>query len=203
MTDLKTTESERKGGSLLLEEQLGVFPCVHPTQMLLEVIQARPPLARTRAVLSEAKVHHLGPPLRFLIVNTLLVAGQVIDGTEALFPRTVRLVTFEELSMTGFVLPIWIEQAIYQYTVIIFRKTRELEVDAYLLSDGHLPTHEQAGWSHFTEASKGPSPKSWVKIEPVPIRDWSNSDMESTKACSLGPNCGLDESTAKEEGTTE
>jgi hypothetical protein len=73
--------------------------------MLLEVIQTRPSLVGAGAVLSEAEIHHLGTSLGFFIMNAFLVAGEVVDGAEALFPGTVRLVAFEGLPVACFVFP--------------------------------------------------------------------------------------------------
>lgn len=67
--------------------------------MLLEIIQARPPLIRTWAVLAKAEIHHLGSTLRFFVVHTFLMTSQVVDRAEPLSARTIGLVTFEELSM--------------------------------------------------------------------------------------------------------
>lgn len=76
---------------------------MHTTQMLLKVVQARPSLAGSRAVLPKAKIHHLGSTLGLFIVNAFLVAGQVIDRAEAFFPGAVGLITLEQLTMTGLV----------------------------------------------------------------------------------------------------
>lgn len=38
-------------------------------------------------------------------MNAFLVAGEVVDGAEALFPGTVRLVAFEGLPVACFVFP--------------------------------------------------------------------------------------------------
>jgi hypothetical protein len=71
--------------------------------MLLKVVQSRPSLVRPRAVLSKAEVHHLRPALGLFIVNAFLVTGQIVDRTEAFFPRAVGLITLEEFTMTGHV----------------------------------------------------------------------------------------------------
>lgn len=73
--------------------------------MLLEIVQARPLLVWTGAVLPKAQIHHLGTTFWLLVVNALLVTGQVIDCSESLFSRAVGLITFEQLSMAGFMFP--------------------------------------------------------------------------------------------------
>ena len=74
---------------------------MHPTQVLLEVVQSRPSLVRARAILPETEIGHLRATLGLFIMNALLVARKVVDSAEAFFARTVRLLTFEELSMPG------------------------------------------------------------------------------------------------------
>jgi hypothetical protein len=78
---------------------------MHSVQMLLEVIQAWPPLVWTRAVCSKTHVHHLGTALRFLVVYTLLMTSEVIDSSEPFFARAIRLIAYEKLAMTGLVFP--------------------------------------------------------------------------------------------------
>jgi hypothetical protein len=78
---------------------------MHSVQMLLEVIQAWPPLVWTRAVCTETHVHHLGTALRFLVVDTLLMTSEVIDSSKPCFARAIRLVAYEKLAMTGLVFP--------------------------------------------------------------------------------------------------
>jgi hypothetical protein len=78
---------------------------VHSVQVLLEVVQAWPSLVRTGAVCPEAHIHHLGPAFWFLVMDTLLMASEVIDSSEAFFTWAVWLIAFEELSVTGLVFP--------------------------------------------------------------------------------------------------
>lgn len=111
--------------------------------MLFEVVQTRPFLVWAWAVLAKAQVHHLRTAFWLLVVNTLLVAGQVIDRAESLFTRAVGFITFEQLSVASLMLSIQGQCSL----------TRETRNTAYLLSDGHFPTHEQVGWSHLTAAS--------------------------------------------------
>lgn len=64
--------------------------------MLLEVIQAGPFLVRPWAILAKTQIHHLRTAFRLLVMDTFLMASQVVDGAEALLASTVGLVAFEE-----------------------------------------------------------------------------------------------------------
>lgn len=70
--------------------------------MLLKVVQSGPSLARSRAVLPKAEIHHLRSALGLFIVNTFLVAGQIVDRAEAFLPGAVGLITLEQFTMTSF-----------------------------------------------------------------------------------------------------
>jgi hypothetical protein len=95
----------KDGEHPLLQQCITIFLIMHPAQVLLEVIQPGPSLVRPWAIFPEAKVHHLRTTLRFFVVDTFLVASQVVDGAKALFARTVGLITLEELSMACLVFP--------------------------------------------------------------------------------------------------
>lgn len=79
---------------------------MHSVQVLLEVIQTRPPLVRARAVCPKTHVHHLGPTLGLLIVNAFFMTGQIINGAEAVLPRAIWNVTFEEFLVASLVFPV-------------------------------------------------------------------------------------------------
>lgn len=74
---------------------------MHPVQVLLEVIETRPPLVRTRAVCSETHVCHLGPTLGLFIVNAFLMTSKIINGAEPVLPRAIWHVTFELFLMAS------------------------------------------------------------------------------------------------------
>lgn len=123
--------------------------------MLLEIVQSGPLLAGPRAILPKAEIHHLRPTLGLFIVNTFLVAGQVVDRAEAFLARAIGLVAFEQLTMSGLVFP-----KIRDECLIICgpssptgKRPGGFGVYTHLLSDGHLPTHVQAGCSHFTDST--------------------------------------------------
>jgi hypothetical protein len=78
---------------------------MHSVQMLLEIIQAWPPLVRTWAVCPETHIHHLRPAFGFLAMNAFLMASEVIDSPEPFFAWAIWLVAFEELAVTGLVFP--------------------------------------------------------------------------------------------------
>lgn len=78
---------------------------MHPVQVLLEVIEARPPLVRARAVCPETQVHHLGPTLGLFIVNAFLMTGKIVNGAKPVLPWAIRHVTFEELFVASLVFP--------------------------------------------------------------------------------------------------
>jgi hypothetical protein len=78
---------------------------MHPSKMLLEVVQSGPLLARPRTIHPKAEIHHLRPTFRLFIVNAFLMAGQIVDRTEAFLARTVWLITLEQLAMSGLVFP--------------------------------------------------------------------------------------------------
>jgi hypothetical protein len=78
---------------------------MHPVEVLLEVIQARPSLIWPWAARAEAHVHHLGPALRLFVVHAFLMTGKVIDSPESFLARTIRLVAFEQLLMASLVFP--------------------------------------------------------------------------------------------------
>ena len=101
--------------------------------MLTEVVQSRPFLIPAWAVMSEAHVEDFRPPLRLLLVNTLLVTSKVVDGTEPLFAGAVRLVAFEELLVPGFVFPVTVS--------FLALSLKQAPKGTHLLSEGHLPVH--------------------------------------------------------------
>jgi hypothetical protein len=68
---------------------------MHSVQVLLEVIETRPPLVRARAVCPETHVHHLGPTFGLFIVNTFFMTSKIINGAETVLPRAIWHVTFE------------------------------------------------------------------------------------------------------------
>lgn len=78
---------------------------MHPVEVLLEVIQARPSLIWPWAARAEAHIHHLGPTLRLLVMNAFLMTGKVIDSPESFLARTIRFVAFEQLAMASLVFP--------------------------------------------------------------------------------------------------
>lgn len=78
---------------------------MHPTQMLLEVIQSRPLLVWPWAILPKAEIHHLRPAFRLFIVNAFLMARQIVDRTEAFLARAIRLIALEQLSVSCLVFP--------------------------------------------------------------------------------------------------
>lgn len=100
--DTETGWKVRK--DLLLEKCIRILAVMHPAEMLFEIVLSRPHLVGPGAVLSKAKVHHLGPALGFLVVNALLVAGQVVNGSKPFLARTVRFVAFEQLAMPSLML---------------------------------------------------------------------------------------------------
>lgn len=76
---------------------------MHPAKMLFKVIQSGPLLAGPRTTLPKAEIHHLWPALGLFIMNAFLMASEIVDRTKPLLPRTIRLVAFEQLPMSGFV----------------------------------------------------------------------------------------------------
>lgn len=88
---------------------------VHPVQVLLEVIQARPPLVRARAICPETHVQHLGPTLGLFIVNTFLMTGKIINGAKPVLPRAIWHVAFEELLVASLMFPVKVSLLPSQY----------------------------------------------------------------------------------------
>ena len=78
---------------------------MHAVQVLLEVIQARPPLVRAWAVCPETHVHHLGPTLGLFIVNAFFMTGKIVNGAESVLPWTVGHVAFKEFLVASLVFP--------------------------------------------------------------------------------------------------
>ena len=79
---------------------------MHPSQMLTEIVQTGPALISSRAVFAETQVQDLGAAFRLLLVNTFLMAGEVVDGSEAFFAGTVGFIAFEGFLVSGFVFPL-------------------------------------------------------------------------------------------------
>jgi hypothetical protein len=90
---------------LLLEEGICILSMMHATQMLLEVVQSGPSLVGPWAILPKTQIHHLRSAFGLFIVNAFLVAGQVVDRTEAFLAWAVRLVTLEQFTVSGLVFP--------------------------------------------------------------------------------------------------
>lgn len=87
----------------LFQECLSILFMMHPVQVLLEIIETRPPLVRARAGCPETHVHHLGPPLGLFIVNAFLMTSKIINGAEPVLPRAIWDVTFELLLVASLV----------------------------------------------------------------------------------------------------
>jgi hypothetical protein len=78
---------------------------MHAVQVLFEIIQARPPLVRARAVCPETHVHHLGPTLGLFIVNAFLMTGKIVNGAKSVLPWAVGHVAFEKFLVASLVFP--------------------------------------------------------------------------------------------------
>lgn len=76
---------------------------MHPVQVLLEIIETRPPLVRARAVCPETHVHHFGPTLGLFIMNAFLMTSKIINGAKPVLPRAIWDVTFELLLVASLV----------------------------------------------------------------------------------------------------
>lgn len=101
--------------------------------MLLEVIQARPSFVWTRTVFPETHIHHLWSTLGLFVMNTLFMAGEIVNSPEPFFSGAIRLIALEQLSMPSFMFS--------KKSVVC--KMPNHDVGTYLLSEGHFPTHEQ------------------------------------------------------------
>lgn len=89
----------------LFQEYVPILFMMQAVQVLLEVIQARPPLVRARTVCPKTHVHHLGPTLGLFIVNAFFMTGKIINGAKSVLPRAIWDVAFEELLVASLVFP--------------------------------------------------------------------------------------------------
>ena len=71
--------------------------------MLAKIIQSGPLLVPPWAVLPKAHVEDFRSALRLLLMNTFLMACEVVDGTEPFFAGAVGLITFKQFSVSRFV----------------------------------------------------------------------------------------------------
>ena len=72
----------------LHDQRLSALVCVHPLQMLLEIIKSRPLLVTLWAALPETLVLLTMAMFWLDLVNTLLMSLEIVDGCEALRSRT-------------------------------------------------------------------------------------------------------------------
>jgi len=90
----------------LLQQLRSILITVHPRQVLFEIIQTWPHLVFARAILSKAHIYDFGATHRLFFVDTFLMSGQIIDGTETLSAGTVWFIAFEQFLMSCFVFPV-------------------------------------------------------------------------------------------------